>query len=50
MVYIDNVEITPNPVDTGKEILIAVTLHEEYENAKKYGYRYGYRYGEKKGD
>lgn len=50
MVYIDNVEITPNPVDVGKEFLIAVTVHEEYENAKRYQNRYPYRYGRKEED
>lgn len=47
MVYVDDVNITPNPAETGQEITIEVTLHEEYENAKKYTNRYPYRYGEK---
>lgn len=48
MVYVDNIEVTPNPVEVGKPIKIQVTLHEEYENAKRYTYRYPYRYGERK--
>lgn len=47
MVYVDDVKVTPNPVETGKTFTIEVTLHEEYENAKKYTNRYPYRYGEK---
>lgn len=47
MVYVDDVKVTPNPVGTGEEFMIEVTLHEEYENAKKYTNRYPYRYGEK---
>lgn len=46
MIYIDDIEI-PDTVNAGEEFLISVALHEEYENAKKYGYRYGCRYGEK---
>ncbi len=45
MVYVDDVNVTPNPVDTGGTITIEVTVHEEYENAKKYTNRYPYRYG-----
>lgn len=48
MIYIDDIEVTPNPVNTGETFKIQVTLHEEYENAKRYPYRYAYRYGEKK--
>lgn len=47
MVYVDNIEVMPNPVQTGKAFTIEVTLHEEYENSKKYVSRYPYRYGEK---
>lgn len=49
MIYIDDISVTPNPVDAGKSIKIEVTLHEEYENSKRYENRYPYRYG-KKGD
>lgn len=49
MIHIDDIKVIPNPVETGKTFKVEVSLHEEYENAKKYGYRYGYRYGEKKG-
>lgn len=48
MVYVDTIEITPNPVETGKSFVVFVTVHEEYENAKKYPYRYPYRYGNPK--
>lgn len=48
MVYIDTVEVTPNPVGTGKTFKIIVTLHEEYEKSKRYANQYPYRYG--KGD
>ena len=41
MVYVDDVNVTPNPVDTGGTITIEVTVHEEYENANRYPYRYG---------
>lgn len=47
MVYVDDIKITPNPVGTGEKVKIEVTLHEEYESAKKYTYGYPYRYGEK---
>lgn len=47
MVYVDSIDITPNPVDAGKTFLIAVAIHEEYENSKRYGNRYPYRYGGK---
>lgn len=47
MVYVDDIEITPNPVQTGGMLTVEVTLHEEYESAKKYKNRYPYRYGEK---
>lgn len=47
MVYVDDISVTPNPVDTGKSFIIEVMLHEEYENSKKYENRYPYRYGEK---
>lgn len=47
MVYIDDIKITPNPATAGKTVIVEVTLHEEYENSKKYAYRYGYRYGKK---
>ena len=46
MVYIDDITVTPNPVETGKEFLVEVTIHEEYESSKKYKNRYPYRYGE----
>ena len=49
MIYVDEIKVTPNPVDAGKTFKIEVSIHEEYGNGKKYGYRYGYRYGEKKG-
>lgn len=47
MIYIDDVKTTPNPVETGGKVKIEVTLHEEYERAKKYVHGYPYRYGEK---
>ena len=49
MIHVDEIKVTPNPVEAGKKFKIVVALHETYENAKKYRYRYGYRYGEKKG-
>lgn len=48
MVYIDTVEVTPNPVDAGKAVTVKISVHEEYEKAKKYENKYPYRYGEKK--
>ena len=50
MIYIDEIVITPNPVSAGEKFKIEVTLHEEYESAKRYPYRYAYRYGEKEGE
>lgn len=47
MIYVDDIKITPNPVEAGGTITIEVTIREEYENAKKYANRYPYRYGEK---
>ena len=47
MVYIDLIELTPNSVNTGEKFKIEITLHEEYENAKRYEYRYAYRFGER---
>lgn len=46
-IFIDDVKVTPNPVNTGQQFTVEVTLHEEYESAKKYKNRYPYRYGEK---
>lgn len=47
MVYVDGITVTPNPVETGKTFIVEVTIHEEYENSKRYKNRYPYRYGEK---
>lgn len=47
MVYVDEIKVTPNPVQNGKPFIIEVTLHEEYESSKRYKNRYPYRYGEK---
>lgn len=47
MVYIDEITVTPNPVEAGKVFVVEITLHEEFENSKKYINRYPYRYGEK---
>lgn len=47
MVYIDNIDITPNPVIVKGQVTIEVTLHEESAGAKKYPYRYPYRYKSK---
>lgn len=47
MIYIDDIKVTPNPVGIGEKTKIEVTLHEEYESAKKYVHGYPYRYGEK---
>lgn len=47
MVYVDEITVTPNPVDAGKTFVVEVTIHEEYENSKCYKNRYPYRYGEK---
>lgn len=47
MIYVDEIKVTPNPVDTGKTIKIQVKLHEEYENSKRYPNKYPYRYGRK---
>ncbi|WP_418539837.1 hypothetical protein [Massilistercora timonensis] len=47
MIYIDDIQVTPNPVNTNGTLIIEVTAHEEYENAKRYANRYPYRYGEK---
>lgn len=48
MIYVDSINVTPNPVETGKSIKLAVKIHEEYEGVKKYPYRYPYRYGDPK--
>lgn len=48
-VTIDNVEMDKNIVQVSAEFKISVTLHEDYENSKKYKNKYAYRYG-KKGD
>lgn len=47
MVYVDEITVTPNPVDAGKTFVVEVMLHEEFENSKRYKNRYPYRYGEK---
>lgn len=47
MVYIDEITVTPNPVEAGKTFLVEIKLHEEYENSKRYKNRYPYRFGEK---
>ena len=43
-VVIDDIMITPNPVETGGSITIEIELHEEYANAKRYAYKYPARY------
>lgn len=48
MINVDNIVISPNPVDTGAQYAVEVLLHEEYANAKRYPYKYPYRYGEDK--
>ena len=47
MVVIENIEITPNPVDAGKTLTVTVNIRENYPDVKKYKYKYPYRYGEK---
>lgn len=44
MVYIDNINITPNPVEIKGQLIIEIDLHEESAGAKNYGYKYSYRY------
>lgn len=46
MIYIDDIQVRPNPVTATEAFVIEVKLHEEYENAKKYTNKYPYRYGE----
>lgn len=50
MICVDQISITPNPVQAGQKITISLVLHEEYENAKCYPYKYPYRYMKKKGE
>lgn len=44
---IDSLFVSPNPIDTGKELTVELILHEEYENAKKSPYKYPVRFGGK---
>lgn len=46
-IFVDDIKISPNPVEVGQPFTAEITLHEEYESAKKYKNRYPYRYGEK---
>ena len=42
MINVDNITISPNPVDAGASCTIEVQLHDD--NAKRYPYKYPYRY------
>lgn len=46
-VIIEELTVTPNPVDAGKTFVITIATREEYPDVKKYDYKYPYRYGEK---
>lgn len=44
MLYITNVRIEPNPVETGGEITIEIEVKEVFKDAKRYRGKYPYRY------
>ncbi len=46
-VVIDNIEITPDPVDAGNTVIIEFELHEVNAGAKRYAYKYPVRYAGK---
>ena len=44
MINILEVNITPNPVNTGEELTIEIDILELFSNAKKYSNKYPHRY------
>lgn len=46
-VVIDNIKITPNPVEVGGTITVEIEMHEKYADAKRYAYKYPVRYAGK---
>lgn len=44
MLYITDVRIEPNPVETGGEITIEIEVKEVFKDAKRYRGKYPYRY------
>lgn len=44
MILIDNITISPNPVDAGELYAIEVQLHDDI--AKRYPYKYPYQYAD----
>ena len=46
MFYIDDIKISPNPIEVKGQLDIEVALHEESAGAKRYPGRYGYRYAQ----
>lgn len=48
MVVIDDIKITPNPVNINSQFTISIELHEETDT-KKYPYEYPFKYCKKEG-
>ena len=44
MIHITNVQIEPNPVETGQEISVEIEVKEVYKDAKRYWNKYPHRY------
>lgn len=44
MIIVDSIKLNKNPVEVNEQFTVEITLHEEYENAKKYANKYPYRY------
>lgn len=44
MLYITNLQIEPNPVEAGEELIVTIEIKEVFQDAKRYPYKYPYRY------
>lgn len=44
MLYITDIRIEPNPVETGGELTVEITIKEVFKDAKRYKGKYPYRY------
>ncbi len=45
MIYITDIQITPNPVMKEQDVTIEIEIKEVFRDAKRYPGKYPYRYG-----
>lgn len=45
MIYVTDLQIEPNPVAAGQEIVVQIEVKELFNSAKRYQGKYPYRYG-----